>query len=270
MGSLDAGDGAQTVSLLNIGNSTLTHVAPGLAIPADFKQVTGNPSDCSSSFSLTAGQSCNLRIEFYPANSGALNESLAITDNALGGKATQSIALSGVAASVVTLSVSPSLLTNPVIGGLFSQSFSASGGASPYSFSLASGSPPFGLSLSSGALTGTPTATGSFSFSVQTQDSTGSGSGGPDTGSQSYTVTIAAPTISVSPGVLPGPTVGSFYSQNISASGGSGSYADTVTSGSLPAGLSLDSSTGVLSGTPTTAGPTSFTITAADTVVTGI
>ncbi|MFN4127706.1 beta strand repeat-containing protein, partial [Pannonibacter indicus] len=54
------------------------------------------------------------------------------------------------------------------------------------------------------------------------------------------------------------------YSQTFTASGGSGSYTYAVTSGALPAGLSLNAGNGQLTGTPTTAGTANFTITATD------
>ncbi|MGA8938618.1 MAG: Ig-like domain repeat protein [Acidobacteriaceae bacterium] len=70
--------------------------------------------------------------------------------------------------------------------------------------------------------------------------------------------------ITLSPGgTVPAGTVGIAYDQTISASGGVGSYTFAVTSGSLPAGLTL-SSAGVVSGTPTAAGGYNFTVTATD------
>lgn len=58
-------------------------------------------------------------------------------------------------------------------------------------------------------------------------------------------------------------TAGSSVSQSITASGGTSPYTYAITSGALPQGLNL-SSNGALSGTPTTAGAYSFTITATD------
>jgi hypothetical protein len=77
------------------------------------------------------------------------------------------------------------------------------------------------------------------------------------------TVTVAGP-ITVNPSSLSNATVGQPYSQGLSASGGTGPYNFAVSSGSLPAGMSLSS--GTISGTPSgPAGPANFTITATDT-----
>ncbi|MEB2844730.1 IPT/TIG domain-containing protein [Endobacterium cereale] len=80
-------------------------------------------------------------------------------------------------------------------------------------------------------------------------------------------VTVAVPTFVFSPatGSLPFATLNSAYSQQITASGGNGSYSYAVTTGALPAGLNL-STGGLLSGTPTVLGTSSFTITATDSV----
>jgi DNA-binding beta-propeller fold protein YncE len=75
-----------------------------------------------------------------------------------------------------------------------------------------------------------------------------------------------APTITLSPSseTLTAGTVGTAYSQTFTASGGISphTYAMTITSGSLPSGLTF--SGGVLSGTPSATGSVSFTIVASD------
>jgi large repetitive protein len=59
---------------------------------------------------------------------------------------------------------------------------------------------------------------------------------------------------------LAGGTLGTAYSETIGAQGGSSPYSFSVSSGSLPTGTSLNSSTGVISGTPSAPGSFSFTI----------
>jgi hypothetical protein len=72
------------------------------------------------------------------------------------------------------------------------------------------------------------------------------------------------PLITVSPSSLPDGVIGMDYSQIITASGGTQPYIYSVTSGALPGGLSLNSGSGIISGTPTTAQTSTFEITATD------
>lgn len=71
------------------------------------------------------------------------------------------------------------------------------------------------------------------------------------------------PQIVLSPATLPPGLVGVAYTQQITASGGAGPYTFAVSSGTLPAGLTL-SPAGLLSGTPTTPGSSTVTIQATD------
>ena len=69
----------------------------------------------------------------------------------------------------------------------------------------------------------------------------------------------------LSPATLPDATYGTAYRQTITATptgDAAGPFTFAITSGTLPAWLTLDASTGVLSGTPPAAGPVTFTITA--------
>jgi hypothetical protein len=71
------------------------------------------------------------------------------------------------------------------------------------------------------------------------------------------------PPIALSPATLPGGTLGVAYSQTITGTGGAAPFTFAVTAGTLPAGLTLTAA-GVLSGTPTTSGTSTFTIRGSD------
>jgi len=76
-------------------------------------------------------------------------------------------------------------------------------------------------------------------------------------------IVSGCPPITVIPATLPNGTVGTFFSQTITASGGTPPITFAVSAGTLPPGLTL-SAGGILSGTPTTAGTSNFTIEATD------
>lgn len=157
-----------------------------------------------------------------------------------------------------TIGLTPGNLPNGTVGSPYAQTILGSGGQSSYSFAITLGSLPPGITLSpTGVFSGTASAPGSFSFTVTGTDSRGC------TGSGSYTIVIDCATMAISPTTLSGGTVGGFYSQNLTATGGSAPYAFTLTAGSLPPGLSLSGS-GIISGTPSTVGSTSFTVSVSD------
>jgi sugar lactone lactonase YvrE len=78
-----------------------------------------------------------------------------------------------------------------------------------------------------------------------------------------FGVLVVAPPSVTSPAQLQG-TAGSAFSQTLTAGGGYGPYTWALASGSLPAGLRLNPTTGVISGTPTAAGTTSFSVRVTD------
>ncbi|MCC5098489.1 putative Ig domain-containing protein [Xanthomonas campestris] len=138
----------------------------------------------------------------------------------------------------------------------------ATGGTAPYSYALTAGALPSGVVLdaATGALSGTPTVSGTFNFTLTVTDSTPSPAAQAN---QSYTLSIAGATLVPSQPTLPPAVRGTPYSQVLTATGGVAPYTYSVASGTLPAGLTL-ASNGVLSGTPTAEGSTSFTIAMAD------
>lgn len=97
VGSISA---PQSVTIQNIGNQPLNAVAPGLVIGANFQQVpgSGSPADCTASFALAPGASCNLSIVFAPQTTGTIRDTATFKDNALNNApaASQSVPLEGI------------------------------------------------------------------------------------------------------------------------------------------------------------------------------
>lgn len=92
------------------------------------------------------------------------------------------------------IALTPTSLPGGQSGSAYSQTISASGGASPHAFDVVAGALPSGLSLASGgALTGTPSVSGNYAFTVRTLDATPIGLGGPYAGVRAYTLTIREP-----------------------------------------------------------------------------
>jgi len=187
-----------------------------------------------------------------PSVSGSYN--FAVRATAPNGcKTTQSLTLQ-INCPTITLSA----LADPFLNSPYNQTVTASPSGGNYSFAVTAGALPTGLLLNAatGAISGTPTAAGSYNFTIT---ATGFGS---CTGSRNYTDTIAGsgcPTITLSD--LPGGQPGQLYNQSATATP-AGSYSYAVTSGSLPPGMTLYGSLGMLFGYPNTAGTFNFTITA--------
>ena len=165
------------------------------------------------------------------------------------------------------VAITVSILPQAVVSTAYSAHLQASGGTTPYSWSITSGSLPAGLTLTAntGIISGTPTSGGSYSFGVMAVDSSSP--------AQSATTTLAlsvaaAPSTStpltISSLSIASGTIGSAYSAHLQASGGTTSYSWSITSGSLPAGLTLAANTGIISGTPTSSGSYSFGVMAVD------
>ena len=135
------------------------------------------------------------------------------------------------------ISVTCSATNSGQVGVTFSSSaITVTGGTMPYTFSVV-GTLPAGLTLntSTGAVSGKPTAAGSFSIKVT------DAKGGVAATTCPFTiVAIPPPVISCAKGTA---SVGVSYSSNFPVTGGSGSFTFLVSAGSLPAGLSLNTTT---------------------------
>jgi hypothetical protein len=159
----------------------------------------------------------------------------------------------------------PQITTSSLPAGTATQPYNfelqAAGGIGELTWTLSAGTLPVGLTLSStGAISGTPTSEGPSNFTVTVTDSFG------QTDTQALSLTISA-ALSITTNSLPNGVITQFYSQTVQTTGGTAPLAFSIVvpgTGTLPPGLGLDPTTGVISGIPIGLGPSSFTVRVAD------
>ena len=199
-------------------------------------------------------------IAGYPTTPGIYAFTVTVRDASQGSsQRTLSIAVAG-GSGTSTLSITTSSpLPSATAGQSYSASLTATGGVPPYQWLVGTGFPA-GLTLNSqtGSISGTPSSAGTFNFAIQVTDAAKATA----TGSFTLTVNPTPVLITTVPPLFAG-TVGVPYSQPFSASGGKLPYTWAVLSGNT-GGLTLDSSTGVLHGTPQTAGTFTFVVQVSD------
>ncbi len=245
---------------LGSGQSTLCTVTLSSAAPSSGAAVglSSNNSQLSVQGSVTvpAGSSS----ANFAATAGAVSANVTVTINASYNGVSRSVPISLVALPIVNTT----LLPNGTVATAYSATLAAGNGSPPYNtWAVVTGALPSGLNLDpgNGAISGIPLAPGTFRFSVTVKDSAGAVSP-----SQSLSIVIV-PRVSITTSSLPGATVGTAYSAQLTAADGVPPYSGwTVSTGTLPAGLTLNAASGLISGTPTSAtgSPVSISVTVRD------
>lgn len=193
------------------------------------------------------------------ASDGTYPFTVQVTDNS-GATATKALS--------ITISTDMAITTAALPDAAIGVAYSATLNSICYygcRWSISSGSLPPGLNLSDlelnqndvALIVGTPTTTGTYQF---TATITG-GYSGEQTNSKTFTINVG--TIAITTATLPNGAAGASYSTTFTGAGGSTPYYWEISGGnsSLSAiGISLNPTTGVLSGTPTAAGTYSFSV----------
>jgi hypothetical protein len=238
--------------------STIPPATAGFMYSQAFSQTNGvAPITWSLTGALPAGMAFNASTRVLsgaPMQTGSFPFSISATD-ANGCVGTQAYTL---VVNCPTVTLNPASIPSGTAGTPYSQLFTQTPGLGTIAWSV-TGALPAGLALNpaTGALSGIPTQTGSFPITVRATLTNGC------SGSRAYTLVINCQNITVSPASLPAGTVGASYSQTLSHTSGIGAITWSVI-GTLPTGLTLDASTGTLSGTPTEVGSFPITVRATD------
>lgn len=150
----------------------------------------------------------------------------------------------GLSGCTAVLTILPEVLPNAVEGTFYSQDLSTAEGSSSLTWQLVSGALPGGLALNTGTgvLSGVPTEGGDFSFTIRATTSDLI----PASGERQYVLTII-PKLTLDATLAAG-RINESYSEALTAGGGIPPYTFNIIG--LPAGLTLDTDTGTVSGTP--------------------
>ncbi|MFZ1037549.1 MAG: putative Ig domain-containing protein [Smithella sp.] len=220
----------------------------------------------SGSVTLTATSNCYWAVQSLPTNPwititstplyglGSGTISYTVAANTTGAARTGLVNIAGQTFTVIqtapqtigAITFTPSTLT---VGGTTTASATATSGL-PVTFTSTT---PTICTVNGSTVTGV--ATGTCTIAANQAGNSSYDPAPQVTGS----ITVACQTVTINTTSLPNGRVGTAYSQTLSASGGTiTSWA--ISSGSLPGGLSLNTSTGVISGMPTTGGIFNFTV----------
>jgi putative Ig domain-containing protein len=250
---------------------TTTSLPPGMINVAYSASIQAEGGEMPYRFAIVGGSALPNGLTFTedgklsgtPLVAGGSRFTVQATDGANPpNTATQELKLVITPAQGTALSIDTMTLPDGQVGMAYSAPLLASGGATPYAWSVASGALPGGIALSiDGMLTGTPTAAGSATFSLQVADN----SAPNQIATASFTLSIKPATpgttpLSITTASLPDGKVGTSYTAMLGATGGTAPYTWSLAAGTtLPSGLLLDSN-GAISGTPSQAGLTTFSV----------
>ncbi|MFL6172274.1 MAG: putative Ig domain-containing protein [Marmoricola sp.] len=221
--------------------------ATGRATPYTWSLVSGT---LPSGVKLSTGGV----ISGTPTVTGSFDIVAQVKDNA-GNLASQPYTL-----VIAPMTITTSSLPDAPVAVPYSATLAESGGKSTWTWSVTAGVLPAGLKLSAaGKITGSPTTPGTSTFTVKVQDSTT-----PTKRVATRQMSITVTPMTVIGSNLPAGLAGKAYpSTTLKTSGGKATFAWTISVGALPAGMTLSAS-GVIAGTPTSPGTSTFTVRVTD------
>lgn len=247
------------VGELSITTTSLPTGIVGVPFGAPLTATGGNTPYHWTATGLPAGLSVNPStgaITGTPETAGSGSVSITVTDS------TAPTHLTATASLTITVSagleISTTVLPPAAAGTPYNFPLAATGGLPPYTWAVPGMPSGLTLNTSTGVISGTPASSGTSTISITVTDAT---SPSHLTASRNLSLAIA-PGLVITTASLPSGSVGTPYTANLLATGGNAPHTWAATG--LPQGLSLNPATGVIAGTPATAGTSNVTLTLTD------
>ena len=212
-----------------------------------FTGVTGNPAPSFSMSPSTVAGGISISPTGVLSGTPTTVGSFPITVTAANGVAPAAVKNLNLVIAPTAVQITTASLPAARVGVGYLAVVQATGGVTPYHWSIAAGALPVGLTLNAtnGIISGTPRAAGTVTFAVR------------DTDSATPTAQTATKLLSIAVAPTANPALGKVgvpYWTTVAAFAGVAPYHWSVSAGALPPGLTLNATTGVISGTPTAEG----------------
>ncbi|HXN73529.1 MAG TPA: nidogen-like domain-containing protein [Candidatus Acidoferrales bacterium] len=244
------------VTVTNSGDAPLTISSIALTGASVFSLGTSTSPCPVAPATLAVGATCVIDVAFTPTQFAASTGTITITDNGPTANSTQIVNVSGTGAAPLTVSVTGTGTVTSVPAGISCPTTCTANFAGNSQVTLTAvpaANFTFGAFSTdctpTGALTCVVTMSAAETVTATFTPSTGGGGGG----------------LTIGPSTLPNGAVGSAYGQILVAAGGIAPFNFSISSGALPAGLTIGATTGSIAGVPTgPAGPATFTVKVTD------
>jgi len=261
LGAINAGGTGTATLTLTVSNPSAPVIVPssttvsgdvGVAfsytITASNNPVSFSASGLPPGLSLDAGSGV---ISGTPTATGTSTVTLNASNAGGTGSATLTLTIEGPGAPVITSPTTAEAFNTSLFTTASAFSYPITATSNPTSYSATGLPSGLSVSTSTGVISGTPTATNTFTSSVAISAANSSG-----TGSAILTLSVNSPVPAITSSTTATGTVGSEFIFGVTASNSPTSFSAT----GLPPGLSIDPNTGVISGTPTVASTTPWTV----------
>jgi hypothetical protein len=260
---------SDTVTLTGVSGSNATG---NVTVTAQLGACSGGPfSDTenvsTATFSGTNDSVATLTVSFTPTTAGTYYWGVTYAGDANNNPSSEACNTGTADETTVVNALTNLTITtaSPLPEGAqgvpYTTTLNATGGEPPYTWSTVTSNLPSTLTLgSNGVISGTPSASGTFSIEAEVTDSQ---LPTHETTTKTFSLTIGGPIAITTTSPLPNTTVGTPYTEILSATGGVGPPYSWSWSGSTPPGLGI-STGGTISGTATVPGIYSFQVTVTD------